>query len=409
MQKKIIALAIAGLSATSAFAADTVTLYGVADMYVGSADASWGPTVGAANSTSVNRRTLVNSGGLATSRIGFKGVEDLGSGLKALFVLEYGIGMDTNQALGGGGTTGTGARQQMVGLTGDFGTAVAGRLQTAAYDWAVAYDVLAGTAISPLQNLTSPTGAGALSLATTKTLIGGATSATRASNALAYISPSLGGVTLAANYSTNVIGSEAVVANGVADNANLKAYLLSAKYDNGPVSVGLVIARAKNDAATTGVVTAGTAYDRADWALGASYNFGVATLKATYQTTKDKTGVNTVAAPQADNADRTWSLGVAVPVSAAGTVVGSYASTKVNSAVTATVADVSAKSYTVGYLHGLSKRTTLYTGYNRVTNDNGVNFMINNNATQATLASGLTNAPGGTTSSIFVAGVNHKF
>ena len=75
MQKKIIALAIAGLSATSAFAADNVTLYGVADMYVGTASASW-------NGGSINRQSLVNSGGLSTSRLGFKGTEDLGSGLK---------------------------------------------------------------------------------------------------------------------------------------------------------------------------------------------------------------------------------------------------------------------------------------------------------------------------------------
>ena len=410
MQKKIIALAIAGLSASTAFAADNVTLYGIADMYVGTANASYSNPAG---SGSINRQSLVNSGGLATSRIGFKGVEDLGSGLKAVFTLEYGLAVDGNQAIGAGATTGTGARQQFVGLTGDFGTAVAGRLQTAAFDWAVAYDVLAGTAISPLQNLTSPAGAGALGItnaANFKTLIGGATVATRASNAIAYISPSFSGLTVAVNYSTNVIAGESFVSSSLSDNSNVKALLASVKYDNGPVSVGLVYAHANDDAASTNG-SYGGAYDRADWALGASYNFGPAKLFGTYQQTKNQvSNIVSAAAPQADASDKTWSLGVAVPVSGAGTVVGSYASTKVNSATTATDSDVSARSYTLAYLHGLSKRTTLYTGYNHVSNGDLTGFIVNNNATQVTsTTSTLVGAPGGTTSNIFVAGINHKF
>ena len=311
-------------------------------------------------------------------------------------MLEYGLSVDGNSGLAAGATTGTGARQQMVGLTGDFGTAVAGRLQTTAYDWAVAYDVLAGTAISPLQNLTAPGNAGGLTAANIgnfKTLVGGATIATRASNALAYISPSFGGVTLAVNYSTNVIAAEAFLPSGVVDNSNVKALLASVKYDNGPVSVGLVYAHADTD----------TAFDRKDWALGASYNFGVAKLFATYQQSKDQSAA---AVGTLGDADKTWSLGVAVPVTAAGTVAASYASTKVNSAVTAASSDVKSNSYTLAYLHGLSKRTTLYTGYNHVSNGNNNNFIVNNNATTVT---GVATLPGGLTSSIFVAGLNHKF
>src|SRR5574343_1812592 len=103
MQKKIIALAVAALASTAAFAQTNVTIYGIAD--VGVAGSFGGGQGGQAN---------VISGGLSGSRIGFKGVEDLGNGLKALFTLEYSIDMDANTGVGAG--TSAGARQQFVGL-----------------------------------------------------------------------------------------------------------------------------------------------------------------------------------------------------------------------------------------------------------------------------------------------------
>ncbi len=138
MQKKIIALAIAGLASTAAFAQSNVTIYGIADVGVAQARSSGNLTA-----------TTVRSGGLSTSRIGFKGVEDLGNGLKALFVLEYALDVDQNTGIGGAAsraTTGMGAagpaRQQLVGLTGGFGTVAAGRLQTTAFDWQGKYQTL---------------------------------------------------------------------------------------------------------------------------------------------------------------------------------------------------------------------------------------------------------------------------
>ncbi len=358
MQKKIIALAIAGFASTAAFAADNVTLYGVADAYIGSF-----------SKDGAQRSTQVNSGGLAASRIGFKGVEDLGSGLKALFVLEYRLDIDGNNTIGGLTTNNNqtgGARQQMIGLTGDFGTAVAGRLQTTAYDWAVKYDVLAGTAISPLQYVVQP------AAASNAFLIGGTTPDARANNALAYISPNLSGVTLAANYSFAV--EEAGLNN--APSTKVGATLLSVTYDNGPLSAGLVYDAHSADQAFYGI---SRTQSGKDWAFGASYNFGVATLKATYQTTKvaDATGV-------AGNTDKAYSLGVTVPVTAAGTVVASYAKAKTDTDVTG-LSD--RKSWNLSYLQALSKRTTAYAGY------------------QAKDSGAAVDAK----SSALVAGVNHKF
>ena len=182
MQKKIIALAVAALASTAAFAQTNVTIYGIADASV-SATTNLGATTGQTG-------FKVNTGTLSTSRIGFKGVEDLGNGLKALFTLEYGLAIDDNTGIG----TGTNiARQQFVGLTGGFGTVIAGRLQTTGLDFTVAGSALGVSA--PL---------GATNVATGTGLINGQQLITglygRQNNAVAYVSPSFGGVVVAYNH-----------------------------------------------------------------------------------------------------------------------------------------------------------------------------------------------------------------
>ncbi len=372
MQKKIIALAVAALASSAAFAQSNVTVYGIADAYLASS-----------KTDQAARTNLVQSGGLAGSRLGFKGVEDLGNGLKALFVMETAINLDAGA--GAAGLLGS-TRQSMVGLTGGFGTAVAGRLQTAAYDWAVKYDVLAGTAFSPLQNVTGTStlvsnGAGVAGKAPSF-LIGGTAIATRSDNAIAYISPTFSGLTLAYNHGE--VTEQATAPLTVGGN-NVHADLFGADYAMGPVAVGGVYARVKNDATLT---------KTGDWSLGATYDLKVAKLGATYQ--RSKVDVNGNAA----NADSAWSMGVVVPVSAAGNMIASYAKNSIKS----TAADDDTKSWTLAYTHSLSKRTTAYAGYNSISRNNGVNVTVTGyqNGPAANLVSG---ADTGT----FVVGMNHKF
>ena len=96
MQKKIIALAIAGLASTAAFAQSNVTIYGSVDYgyaYRNDARKVAGAPKGTADSSS-----RVDSGQQAGNRLGFKGVEDLGNGLKAVFLMEQGFNLDTGAA-----------------------------------------------------------------------------------------------------------------------------------------------------------------------------------------------------------------------------------------------------------------------------------------------------------------------
>jgi predicted porin len=119
MQKKLIALAVASLASGAAFAQTNVTMYGIADAgYV------W--SQGDALVTGTNKFSGIQSGLLSGSRLGFKGEEALGNGLKAIFTLEYGA--EHRQQLRRRATGGSlNARQQFVGLAGGFGTVALGR------------------------------------------------------------------------------------------------------------------------------------------------------------------------------------------------------------------------------------------------------------------------------------------
>ncbi|MGY2492883.1 porin [Cupriavidus sp. CP313] len=114
---KLRSMAMAALLACSgnAFAQSSVTLYGVADInleYVNHVGAI--PT--AANQFNrgpSNNVYRMNSGGFSGSRWGIRGTEDLGSGLKAMFVLENGFNVDTGTLQQGGRMFG---RQAFVGV-----------------------------------------------------------------------------------------------------------------------------------------------------------------------------------------------------------------------------------------------------------------------------------------------------
>lgn len=115
MKKSLIALAVLAASG-AAMAQSSVTVYGLADVRVGSFKQS--DEVGSLSNTEMR------SGGFATSRIGFKGTEDLGGGLKANFQIETSVAIDRPAA------STIGDRQAWVGLSGGFGAIELGRSWT---------------------------------------------------------------------------------------------------------------------------------------------------------------------------------------------------------------------------------------------------------------------------------------
>lgn len=135
MQKKIIALAVAGLASTAAFAQTNVTIYGLLDASAYVTDGN--------GTKAANYGFLSNA--LTTSRLGFKGTEDLGNGLKAVFALEQEISLATGGE--GSGNTGFGNgtfnRAANVGLSSNkLGTITLGRQAAPLYAAVAASDVL---------------------------------------------------------------------------------------------------------------------------------------------------------------------------------------------------------------------------------------------------------------------------
>lgn len=134
MQKKIIALAIAGLASTAAFAQTNVQIYGILDASAYAVDANGNNQANYGFSSSAN----------TTSRLGFKGVEDLGNGLKANFNLETEIAMHSGVigSTSSGTSAGSFSRAANVGLESKLGTVTLGRQITPLYALVAGSDVL---------------------------------------------------------------------------------------------------------------------------------------------------------------------------------------------------------------------------------------------------------------------------
>lgn len=122
---------LGGLCASTAMAQSNVTVYGIIDSGL-----AYTTNVNAAGDSITKMPSLTSS---FPSRIGFKGVEDLGGGLQAVFALENGFGVDTGSTGQGGRLFG---RQANVGLRGSFGTITLGRQMNMTYLASIKADVL---------------------------------------------------------------------------------------------------------------------------------------------------------------------------------------------------------------------------------------------------------------------------
>jgi len=132
MKKSLLALAVLGTFAGVAHAQSSVTLYGVVDANVEYVNHEQNVTsAGIAIPGSSGSRVAMQAGGLSSNRWGLRGVEDIGGGLKGLFVLESGFSMDDGKLQQGGRLFG---RQAFVGLQGNWGKITLGRQYTTIFD-----------------------------------------------------------------------------------------------------------------------------------------------------------------------------------------------------------------------------------------------------------------------------------
>lgn len=355
MKKKIIALAVTAAVSGAAFAQSNVTIYGNIDMGMMYRN-------GASGAVS-NSRSQVDLQSLSSeSYLGFKGVEDLGNGMKAVFDLQYVITPDMNTGLGSSYTAGAGLGKghQYVGLTGGFGTVVAGQLDGIRYGLFGKYNPFGNSSVGNFSSMT--------------------TQYDRASNAVAYISPSFSGFTLVLAHATNTQAAEgtlcglhyALTCGG--NRGDDRLFSADLNFTKGPLSIDL------DYETTTAVGLDNSRLYVAD--LGASYDFGVVKIGALYDVIKgDQNSLigGNVLGPALDPGlaagqkydKRNWFVGATVPFGKAKFLAAyGHVSNK-------TLSSADASKWSIGARYAMSKRTELYVDYAYIDNDRNASYLMN--------------------------------
>ena len=369
MKKSHIALAIAALVPAFAQAQSNVTLYGVAEPTI---DVGYKRTVTGTSTvggvTTATASTTYKPGfrlqdgndqGQGTSRIGFRGNEDLGGGMKANFQFEMGIRIDDGcVTTGAGNVCSSGAsggnlfgRNAWAGLSGGFGEIRLGRQVLGSFG------VQANSWVAGSSNGLYEVGAYNPGNSGSTPLMGGV----RFSNAIKYISPNFGGLVA----SVSVAAPETQISNlsstNVATSTGQKTGLdFTVEYGAGPVYLGFGYNKV-GTSAVTGVASTSRADETKAYTVGGSFNLGVVQPYVNYtrQTTSGVTFVPT----STETVHKAFSVGIKAPVGAL-TLIASYGKGDIDSTSTAANVTVGAgatavKAYQLGTQYSLSKRTTL--------------------------------------------------
>ena len=328
MKKSLLALAALTAFAGAASAQSSVTLFGVVDVsarYVEYGDAG---------------QYQLAQDGNASSRLGFRGVEDLGGGLKAGFWIEGAMNPDTGTA---GGQTWQ--RRTTVSLMGNWGEIRLGRDYTPTFwNWTV-FDPFGTVGVGAATNLALEV-AGLAPGGSYGTLV-------RADNTIGYFLPAMGG-----------LYGQIMQSAGEGVNGN-KISAARLGYSAGPFNI----------AGSFGTTEVTPSVDGDVWNIGGSWNFGFMSLRGFY----GELEVDTLT-------QKNWYIAATAPIGAF-TLKGSYGSVDrsgnagVNTCPTTGTGAVSSScvaigdstQIAVGFTYDLSKRTALYGTYAQ-TDNNGTRF-----------------------------------
>ncbi len=337
MKKSYIALAALALVSGVASAQSSVTIYGKVDL---------GMVLDSGNPAGKSLR--LSSGVTGGSRLGFKGVEDLGNGYKAGFTLETGFCADsaagdkfsaTSNSTGKPVTdsaanfcTGSNAfmgRQAHGDLSGSFGALVAGRQFSLGYAAISAIDPFGSGYAGQAVNVIDPSG-------------------TRVNNSLHYTTPAVYGITATGEIA---LGEQTGNWQAGRETGGQIAYA------QGPAYVAFTVYDLDN---SNGVGAA-----RKNYQFGGTYDFGVVKIHALAQ----KSSGQPTGGKKLDVLDLMG--GVTVPF-AGGSILASYVhhNDRTADAVSTNTGNEDASQWGIAYNYPLSKRTAIYTGYARIHDDN---------------------------------------
>lgn len=296
--------ALLALGSSVAWAQSNLTLYGLAD--AGLVSMSNGASIGVFPGAGTQ-------GGLALrpgwpNRLGFRGTEDLGGGLRAWFNLEHRFNLDT-----GAPQNPWWAGRSVVGLAGGWGEFAAGRDYIPAYYPAAALDPWGWNTVGQMGSLYTWAG-----------YEGADGGGSRNANMVWYKTPALGGLTAQLSYSL----SEGSTTRGNAWGAN-------AIYNSGPVYAALAVDQANKVGAAVA--------DSRLWMVGGAYDFGAVRPRLVYSRSRSAAGVDA----------SSLVLGASVPVGRGRVLLGA-ARLRIDGP------NNDATRFGLGYHHDLSKRTMVY-------------------------------------------------
>jgi len=342
MKKSLLALAALTAFAGVASAQSSVTLFGIVDLGLRNT-----------KNGSTSLKTM-SQDGIASSRLGFRGVEDLGGGLRAGFWIEGAIQPDV-------GTSGgqSWQRRSTVSLMGGFGELRLGRDYTPSFWNHTVFDPFGTNGVGAQTNLQTQLGQ-------TSMFGAGATTLVRANNSIGYFLPAMGGL----------YGQAMVAHSDGSPNGN--GYRgLRLGFAGGPVNVAFGYGQTEITPTN----------DMTGMNLGASFKMGSFTLFGQWHKYEVDVPANT---------DQTNLMVGGALAMGAGTLKFSYG--KASSDVTSR----EATQLAVGYVHDLSKRTSLYGTFSKISNEAGARFAVSG----APAFGGTDNKP---SSSGYEVGLRHAF
>lgn len=304
MKRFALAAALAGVFAAPAFAqSSNVTIYGRMNTTIERIKDATGDTQG----------QMVNN----ASRLGFKGSEDLGGGLKANFLIEHRLGSDDGTVTGD-----FWSGDSWVGLSGGFGEVRLGRLTSAAYfataDYVSMHNHDTGTSADALYGLNFQSWFN--------------------KNKIAYITPSMGGFQGEIQYAFKE--DESVIGDSGLE--------LAANYDMGPLHLGAGYTKLGDDQ---------------QFAIRGLYEMGPFVFGGYYQRT---------------DLDDAFADGSANVFRLVGMYTMGASEFHLNVGLAGDVGDTDdsgANQYTLAYNYNLSKRTKLYAFYTKISADSASPFV----------------------------------
>ena len=359
--------ALSGLVLSHAAFAQSVTLYGMLDAGIESVS-----NVASAGG-SITR--MPSNTGIIPSRLGFRGKEDLGGGLSAIYTLEMGFGVDTGASGQGGRLFG---RQSTVGLSGDWGAVTLGRQWTMLF-WSILDSDIVGPSVYGIGSLDNyiPN--------------------SRIDNSIAY-KGKFGNVTVGGTYSLgrDTVNGNSPAATGCAgesgtDTSACREWSAMVKYDTPSWGAALGYDKISGGAGSWAAANLLTS-SQTDSRLMVNGYMKWSNLKLAAGLIRRDNDGSTVK-PKSN----LWYVGASYPLTPAWTIDGTYAMLKYKD-----VSNYDASLLAVRALYAMSKRTTLYAQVGSIKNDSLSAVSVSGGAT------GSNPAAGGSQTGVML-GVNHRF